>query len=128
MRISTSCLLIAGLVSGSALITAPSAVADPGSVTVCATAPGKSAPVLIEVGFLHEEGTHGNTHKVANNKCVTVADAPAPGGAWADASRQAKRIVVKTPSGKTTLKKTDRADFSLGSGEDVKVTFYFTAR
>ncbi len=133
MRIATSSLLIAGLVSGSALVAIPSAAAPfgvdaPGSVTVCAKAPGKSAPVSIEVGFIHEGGDQKNTYSVANNKCVTVADAPAPSGTWADAERQAKRIVVKTPSGKTNLKKTDRADFTLGSDDNVTVVFYFTPR
>lgn len=128
MRIATSSLLVAGLVSGSALVGAPAAVATPGSVTVCAKAPGKSAPVFIEVGFLHGEITEGHTYEVANKTCLTVANAPAPSGAWADANRQAKRIVVATPSGKTSIKKSDRADFTLGSGENVKVTFYFTKR
>lgn len=110
------------------LFTAPGAGAATASVTVCAKAAGKFAPVLIDVGFFHEEGEESTTYSVPKNKCVTIAEAPAPSGAWAEADREAKRIVVKTPSGKTNVKKTDRVDFSLGSGDSVMVVFYFAPK
>ena len=125
MRTATSSLLIVGLVGGSAMVAAPSAVAAPGSVTVCAKAPGKAAPVVIEVGFQHDDVVEAKAYPVANDGCMTVSNAPAPSGAWADANRQAKRIVVKTPSGKTNIRKSDRVDFSLGPGDNVTLVFYF---
>ncbi len=121
---------VVAVTAGSVLVAAPSAgaagAAVPGSVTVCAKelAKGKG-PLSVEVGFMHGDVVEGKLHSLANNKCVTVAEAPAPSGAWVDADRQAKRIVVKTPSGKTHVKKSDRADFSLSSGDNVTVTFWF---
>lgn len=133
MRIATSTLLITCLVAGSALGAAPSAVAVPGSVTVCAEAPGESGPVVIDLGFSSMDGngnavTQSNSYEVPHNTCLIVPNAPAPSGVYASANRQARRIVVATQSGSTTLKKSRRADFTLGSGENVKVTFSFTAK
>lgn len=116
----------AALTAACALVASAAAAADPGSVTVCAKDLAKgSAPVSVEVGFVHGDVIEAQTYPIANNRCVTVAGAPAPSGAWADATRQAKRIVVKTPSGKTHVKKSDRADFSLSSGDNLTVTFWF---
>lgn len=121
--------LTAAFTVGSALTVAPPAVAVPGSLTVCVKELAKArGPVTVEVGFMHGDAVEADSYPLANNKCVTVAEAPAPSGAWADASRQAKRIVVKTPSGKTNVKKSDRADFSLSSGDTVTVTFWFGGR
>ena len=132
MRLASS--LVAGCAAacvavGATLVAVPSAVAAPADVTVCAKGLAKKKPPLsVEVGFVHGEVVEGKVYPLANNKCLTVAEAPAPSGAWVDASRQAKRIVVKTPSGKTHVKKTDRADFSLTSGDNVTVTLWFGAR
>ncbi len=121
-----SAAVAAGFTAASVLVGAPAAAADPGSVTVCAKGLAKgSAPASIEIGFMHGDIVQAQPYAVANNRCVTVGEAPAPSGAWADANRQAKRIVVKTPSGKTQVKRSDRADFSLTSGDAVTVTFWF---
>ena len=124
MRLRTA-TVVAGFTVASVLFGAPSAVAAPGSVTVCVKDLPKGAPVFVEVGFVHGDSVGGTTYPIKNNKCVAVAEAPAPSGAWVDANRQAKRIVVKTPSGKTHVKKSDRADFSLSSGDNVTVTFWY---
>lgn len=118
--------LTAALTAGSTLVLAPPAAADPGSLTVCVKKLAKArSPVTVEVGFMHGDAVEATSYPLANNRCMTVAEAPAPSGAWVDASRQARRIVVKTPSGKTNVKKSDRADFSLSSGDTVTVTLWF---
>jgi hypothetical protein len=127
MRLASS-LVAAGVAVGATLAAAPSAVAVPGSVTVCAKELGRKVPLSVEVGFMHGDVVEAKVYPLANNKCLTVAEAPAPSGAWVDASRQTKRIVVKTPSGKTHVKHTDRADFSLTSGDTVTVTLWFGAK
>lgn len=117
--------VVAGLTAGFAWFGAPSAVAAPGSVTVCAKGLAKGAPLLVEVGFISGDGDVRNAFPLANEQCVAVGQAPAPSGAWVEANREAKRIVVKTRSGKTHVKKSERADFSLSSGDNVTVTFWY---
>jgi len=122
--------VVAVFTAGSALVGAPSAgAAVPGTVTVCAKGlPKGSEPVSVEVGFMHDEVVEARPYPLTRKRCVTVGDIPAPSGVWVDADRRAKRIVVKTPSGKTHVKKSDRADFSLSSGDNVTVTLWFGAR
>lgn len=131
MRLASS-LVAVGVAVGATLVIVPPAFpstgAVPGSVTVCAKGLVKKTPLSVEVGFMHGDVVEGKVYPLANNKCLTVAEAPAPSGAWVDASRQAKRIVVKTPSGKTHVKKSDRADFSLTSGDTITVTLWFGAK
>ena len=128
MRLASS-LVAAGVALGATLVAGPSAAAPvPGSVTVCAKGLDKKTPLSVEVGFMHGDVVEGQVYTLANNKCLTVAEAPTPSGAWVDATKQAKRIVVKTPWGKTHLKKTDRADFSLTSGDNVTVTLWYGAK
>lgn len=127
MRLASS-LVAAGVAVGATLVAVPPAVAVPGSVTVCAKGLAKKTALSVEVGFMHGDVVEGKVYPLANNKCLTVTEAPAPSGAWVDANRQAKRIVVKTPSGKTHVKRTDRADFSLTSGDNVTVTLWYGAK
>lgn len=131
MRTLTHAALAGGLVAGSLLLAAPGAGAAPGSVTLCAKGVPKSETTSIELGFRYPspypdiEIVEGEGHYLTNNQCVTTAPAPAPSAAYADAFRTAKRVVLESSAGKTTLLDTDRIDFSLASGEAVTVTFFF---
>lgn len=124
MRVLLPTLVVTGLVAGSSLLAAPGAVAAVGGVTVCAKSLVKSAPVMVEIGYASSDIVEGGTHEVANNTCVDTRGT-APGVAWADASRNAKRIVVQSSSGRTVLANEDRADFPLAAGETVTVTYFF---
>ena len=129
MRTLPYTALAAGMTLGAVLVTAPAATAAPGSVTICAKGPAKSAPASVLVGFTSTDPANpaleGGIEEIANNSCVSIDPALAPSAVHMDADRPANKVVVDTSAGKTVVTNTDQVDFTLNSGESATVTFFF---